>query len=132
MVGLPKRAERRVRKPLLYPLSYEGASAQSSDLRVDPCWQGVTRVDLGQPGGSDWATSTRRPHTPGRPMIVEPGWHRLEEVSTPVLKVQHHPLRLLLADLLGNLAPGPCHHGPVQEFTQPRIRPPLMPPGSSS
>jgi hypothetical protein len=41
------RAERRLRKPLLYPLSYEGASAQSSDLRVDPGWQGLARVDLG-------------------------------------------------------------------------------------
>lgn len=31
---------------MLYPLSYEGASAQFSDLPVDPRWQGATRFDL--------------------------------------------------------------------------------------
>ncbi|MFI6823196.1 hypothetical protein ACIBJE_19885 [Micromonospora sp. NPDC050187] len=33
---LPIQIERRLRKPILYPLSYGGASAQSRDLRVDP------------------------------------------------------------------------------------------------
>lgn len=33
---------------MLYPLSYGGASAQSSDLRVDPAWQGVARVHPGR------------------------------------------------------------------------------------
>jgi hypothetical protein len=36
----------RIRKPLLYPLSYEGARNQSSDLQGDPRRQGVARVDL--------------------------------------------------------------------------------------
>ena len=37
---------------MLYPLSYEGARAQSSDLRVGPEWQGVARADLRFP--VDW------------------------------------------------------------------------------
>jgi hypothetical protein len=44
--GLEGAYPRRFRKPMLYPLSYEGARAQSSDLRVHPCWQGAVRVDL--------------------------------------------------------------------------------------
>ncbi|CCH15813.1 hypothetical protein MILUP08_40724 [Micromonospora lupini str. Lupac 08] len=30
---------------MLYPLSYEGASGQCNDLRVDPRWQGATHVE---------------------------------------------------------------------------------------
>ncbi|MCZ7421213.1 nucleotidyl transferase AbiEii/AbiGii toxin family protein [Verrucosispora sp. WMMA2121] len=42
-------ANRRVRKPMLYPLSYEGARAQSSDLGVHLGWQGVARDDPRSP-----------------------------------------------------------------------------------
>ena len=34
---------------MLYPLSYGGASGKCNDLRVNRRWQGVTRVDLGEP-----------------------------------------------------------------------------------
>jgi hypothetical protein len=46
---------------MLYPLSYEGASAQFSDLRVDPRWQGATRFDLRCSYRQAGATSTRAP-----------------------------------------------------------------------
>jgi hypothetical protein len=49
---------------MLYPLSYEGASAQSSDLRVDPGWQGVARVDLRCHRWPRRLPTTRRPHGP--------------------------------------------------------------------
>ena len=45
---------------MLYPLSYEGARAQSSDLLVDPGWQGAARVDLRSPRWSGRTTTTRR------------------------------------------------------------------------
>ena len=52
VIRLRTRIEQRLRKPMLYPLSYEGARAQSSDLRVGPEWQGVARADLRFP--VDW------------------------------------------------------------------------------
>ena len=64
VVGLRIQAERRVRKPMLYPLSYEGARAQSNGLRVDPGWQGVACVDLSCPGWSGRRMTTRRSHGP--------------------------------------------------------------------
>jgi hypothetical protein len=47
---------------MLYPLSYEGAKDQSSDLHVHPGWRGVTRVDPPCPGQSRRPATTRRPH----------------------------------------------------------------------
>ena len=50
---------------MLYPLSYEGARAQSNGLQVDPGWQGVACVDLGCPGWPGLRMTTRRSHRPG-------------------------------------------------------------------
>lgn len=46
---------------MLYPLSYEGASAQFSDLRGGLRWQGATRFDLRFPGRRAQAATTRAP-----------------------------------------------------------------------
>ena len=43
--GRNRTYDTRFRKPLLYPLSYEGAKDQSNDLRIDPRRQGVAQVD---------------------------------------------------------------------------------------
>ena len=43
---------------MLYPLSYGGANGQCNDLRVNPRWQGVTLVGLGEPSPRGGQRST--------------------------------------------------------------------------
>ena len=49
---------------MLYPLSYEGAKDESSDLQVDPRRQGVARINLRCHGWALRPMTTRRPHAP--------------------------------------------------------------------
>ena len=66
---------------MLYPLSYEGASAQSSGLLVHPGWQGVAHVHPRRHPGQGRPTTTPRAHGPRqRPgPLTRSGtrWHRL-------------------------------------------------------
>ena len=89
---------------MLYPLSYEGASAQSSDLRVDPGWQGLARVDLGRSARCGRASTTRIASTTGTRgpgwravQLVDPGWHLLESLRPAHPMILGSIIRRLLA-----------------------------------
>ncbi len=70
---------------MLYPLSYGGARAQSSDLRVHLGWQGVAHVHPRSPGPRSPSPGPHLEHTnPGlRPAVGHggPRWHRFTGVG---------------------------------------------------
>ena len=70
---------------MLYPLSYGGASAQSSDLGVHLGWQGVAHVHPGHPDRRCRSPGAHPEHTnPGlRPAVArsDPRWHRFTRVG---------------------------------------------------
>jgi hypothetical protein len=70
---------------MLYPLSYEGARAQSSDLGVHLGWQGVAHVHPRHPDPCSPSPGPHPEHTnPGlRPAVGrgDPHWHGLTRVD---------------------------------------------------
>lgn len=70
---------------MLYPLSYEGARAQSSDLGVHLGWQGVAGVHPRSPDRRSPSPGPHPEHTnPGlRPAVGrgDPRWHRFTRVG---------------------------------------------------
>lgn len=70
---------------MLYPLSYGGASAQSSDLGAHLGWQGVTHVHPGHQHPCSPSPGPHPEHTDPRlrPAVGhgDPRWHRLTRVG---------------------------------------------------